>query len=386
MIKLFFGIVLVSGFHGCVEPIEIESQTFEDALVIEGIITNELQRQEILLSRTFRLEERGPAKESNAQVWVLSEGQSFSFSEAEPGRYVSDNAFRAVPGRSYTLEVNTSNGRKYSSEPEQLTEAPGISNVYAKKTSFRNEEGIAILLDVKGAEGNYGFYLYDFSETYKIVSPLTTTRDLIYMDGEFIEVPKTKEESVCYVTEPSQEVLLANTYEQSGSDLNRFLVRFIENKDYKTAYRYSILVKQYSISADAFSFYETLRDFSDSESLFSQNQLGLINGNLFSESDPNEKVIGFFSIADVSSQRIFFDFEDFYERSEVRPASHVTGCEISVPDLSTTGNKEALAQQLNVGNVKYFAYEFGVGYKFVKAGCIDCTVFGTNVVPDFWEK
>jgi hypothetical protein len=386
LMRFIYGFVLLLGVTACVEPIEIESNTYEDALVIEGIVTSELQHQEILLSRTYRLEENGPAKERNAQVWVLSEGESFAFNEVEPGRYVSEDAFRALSGRSYTLEVFTSNGKKYSSEPEQLIEAPGISNVYAEKTNYRNEDGVAVLLDVNPAGGSSGYYLYEFFETFKIVSPFTVTKDLVYRDGEFIEVPKTKEETVCYVTERSKEIILANTNAQSGNDLDRFLVRFIESENYRTAHRYSILVKQYSVSGEAYSYYETLKDFSDSESLFSQNQLGLINGNLFSESDPDEKVIGFFSIADISSQRIFFNYEDFFPKNGPRPDSHVSGCEIIIPDTSTSEDIEELVNQLRMGSVKYFGYEFGVGNKVVKAGCVDCTIFGTNEAPHFWEE
>lgn len=387
MMRLIYGFILLSGISGCVEPIDIESHTYEDALVIEGIVTSELQHQEILLSRTFRLEENGPAEERNAVVTVVTEGEIYSFNEVEPGRYISVEPFRAVSGKTYTLEITTSDGKKYSSEPEQLSEAPGISNVYAEKTTYRNQEGVAVLLDVNGADASSGFYLYEFSETYKIVSPFSFPKDLVYIDEEFIEVPKTKEERVCYVTEGSQEILLANTNAQSGSDLDRFLVRFMESENFRTAHRYSILVKQYSISGEGYSYYETLKDFSDSESLFSQNQLGLINGNVFSVSDPDEKVIGFFSVAGVSSQRIFFDYEDFYQDDSHRPESHVSGCQVTIPFTATTRSREELAGHLSVGSVKYLGPgEMGVGYRIVKAGCVDCTVFGNNEAPDFWVE
>lgn len=368
---------------GCVEQIEIESNSYEDALVIEGIITSELEHQEILLSRTYRLEENGPSKESNAQVVVVTDGMSFTFTEQEPGKYVSTEVFKAVPGKSYTLEVITSNGRKYASEPEHLIEAPDISTVYAERTSYKAEDGVAVFLDVNANEENSGYYLYDFVETFKIVSPFSFPRDLVYREGEFVEVPKTREEKVCFVSEPSQEIILANTNAQSTSDINKFLVRFIERENYRTAYRYSILVKQHSISGDAFSYYETLKDFSDSESLFSQNQLGLINGNLYSVDDPEEKVIGFFSVAEVSSKRLFFDFEDFYNRKEFIPDSHINYCRVLSPPVSTKQEIESLRKQLEMGAIKFIGTEVEQNL-FVAAQCVDCTFFGTNVVPDFW--
>lgn len=376
----FFGLLV-----SCVEPIEIETGDYENALVIEGTVTNELELQEINLSRTYELQESGPSAERNAQVQVIGNSNVYAYTEVEPGRYVSVEPFQAVKGESYMLEVTTSDGKKYASEPQELIPAPGISSLSAERIEYRNEEGVAVLLDVEGAGENSGYYLYRFEETYKIVSPFDFDRDLVYRNGEFVEVPKTREEEICYVTEPSRDILLASTNAQSSNDLNNFLVRFINKTDYKTAHRYSLLVKQYSISADAYSYYETLKDFSGAENLFAQNQLGLINGNLFPVNDGDEKVIGFFTVADVSSQRIFFNFEDFYSKKEFIPDSHISLCEVFKPILSTPTEIEILVDQLERGEIKYTGMEVDL-YVFVTARCVDCTFFGTNVVPDFWEE
>ena len=44
----------------CTEPYAIQTNTFEDALVIEATITNEFKKQEIKISRTFTFEENTP--------------------------------------------------------------------------------------------------------------------------------------------------------------------------------------------------------------------------------------------------------------------------------------------------------------------------------------
>lgn len=370
---------------GCVEPIEIETGTYENALVIEGTITNELGFQEVLLSRTFRLEESGPSKESNAQVRVVSSVNTYEFEEAEPGKYISVEPFRAQPGVAYTLEVTTANGDTYTSEPEELPQSAEIGALYAGKTIFEDETGIAILVDVAGSEGTSGYYHYEFVETYKIVSPYHVEQDVLVVDGEFVEIPKTREETICYVTEASNNVLLANTNSQAGNDLDAYLIKFMNKESYRTAHRYSILVRQYSISGEAYSYYETLKDFSESESLFSQNQLGLINGNISSVNDPDEPVIGMFSVSGVSSKRIFFSFEDYYTPGDFLPNAHVE-CEVLFPPAGTVAQREWIGEQLEMGSIKYFGFEMGSGYRFAKTGCIDCTVFGTNVAPEFWEE
>ncbi|WP_324719609.1 DUF4249 domain-containing protein [Salinimicrobium sp. HB62] len=378
-------VILVSLFSSCVEPIEIQTETYENALVIEGTITDELSHQEILISRTYKLGETGPSRESNATVRVTGNSTLYEFIEEEPGRYLSIQPFRAEQGISYTLEIRTADGKQYSSEPEELPVSSNISALYAQKTTYEEETGVAILAGVEVSQAASGYYLYDFVETYKIVSPYQINLDLKVIDGEFVEVEKTREETVCYTTEVSKEVILANTNAQSGNDLEANLIKFIPGESHKTAHRYSILVRQFSISAETYSYYQTLRDFSESENLFSQNQLGLINGNIFSISDPDEPVVGIFSVAGVSRKRIFFNFEDFYDRDDFIPNAHVE-CEVLFPPTLTRSQRESIGEQLKVGSLKYFGFEMGGGYRFAKAGCLDCTKYGSNIAPDFWEE
>ena len=67
-----FSVILVLSI-GCVEQIDLKTISFEDALVVEGTITNELKIHQIKLSRTFKLEESIPATESNAIVEVIDD-------------------------------------------------------------------------------------------------------------------------------------------------------------------------------------------------------------------------------------------------------------------------------------------------------------------------
>lgn len=376
---------------GCIEPIDIKTETFESALVVEAVISDNLEPQEISLSRTFRLEEDGPSPESNARVTILDDlGNEFLFAESEPGKYVSLDPFKAERERSYTLEIVTQENRIYSSEPETLPKAAEITGLVAERVTYQGEDGMALLVDVQGPDKNTGFYRFTYEETYKIISPFSYPLDLRYENGSLVEVPKTKEERICYNTKTSEEIILASTRAQVDNDLERFIVRFINSENPILSHRYSILVKQFSISPEAYSYYETLKDFSGSENLFSQNQPGFINGNMFSVSNPDEKVIGFFSLAAVEQERIFFDFEDFYIQEEA--PGHFVDCVIARPEITVPEHIEALGEMLASGRVKYLGYTQVAGgpgegpYMVADAACVDCTVLGSNEKPDFWEE
>src|SRR5690606_1914890 len=127
--------------HSCVEPYEFQSKTFDSAVVVEGTITNEEKHQEIMISRTYNLEEDGPVPLRYAEVSVKDDaGSVFLFEERSPGKYLSITPFKAEVGRSYQLEFTTDSGEIYASDPAQFSGTTIIEEVYAKPGE--NIEGV----------------------------------------------------------------------------------------------------------------------------------------------------------------------------------------------------------------------------------------------------
>ncbi|HEU4789157.1 MAG TPA: DUF4249 domain-containing protein, partial [Flavobacterium sp.] len=56
--NLFFLLLLFVIFNSCTEPYILETNTYEEALVVEATITNELKKQEITLTKTSRFEDK----------------------------------------------------------------------------------------------------------------------------------------------------------------------------------------------------------------------------------------------------------------------------------------------------------------------------------------
>jgi len=380
ILLLFTGFCL---FQSCVEPIEFKPDEYEDILAVKVTITDELETQKIFLNRTFSFGEDGPAPESDASVLITdSDGNEFEFREVENGEYHSVAQFQAQPGIDYQLEILTSNGFSYYSEPTQLSVSSPIDSVEAQRLTVNGEDGIAIKVDNYNTDGATQFFRYEYEETYKIVSRYSSNLDLLYENGEFEVVPKTREEQVCYNTLNSTNFILTNTSNLSENNLENFLVRFVETGNPKLSRRYSLLVRQIGISRDAHYYYNTLERLSGSDNLFSQNQPGFVEGNIISE-NPNLKVLGYFNVSSVSSKRIFFDYYDFYEVGEPR-TYFSEDCNPSIPEILPPQD-EALGAIVQAGYVKLlrttpFAYEV------VEAECIDCNFWGTNVKPDFWEE
>ncbi|MCB7480432.1 DUF4249 domain-containing protein [Christiangramia sediminis] len=389
-IKILFTCILVVVLHACVEPYNFKSETYERLLVVEATITDEEKTQEIYLSNVYRIDNDTIIPESNARVLVVDDNQNeYEFRETQPGKYTSINEFNISSGKKYHLEILTSNGRNYISEEETLPENNAVmENLYAERTT--NDEGIEGIA-IYNSSANPGqdgvsYYKYSYKETYKIVSPYTSNRNLIVTNSGALQiVPKTKEEEICYNTRRSKEILLADTGALSENEISDYLVKFYKFDDFPIQNRYSILVNQISVSQETYEYYETLKELSGSESIFSQNQPGFINGNISSVEDSNEKVIGNFNLGKASSKRIFFNFKDFFNFSDNPNAGR--SCEVTRPERFLD-----IVAFISTNQMKFYGEadgippnEEGAGpYRLVRTICMDCTVLGTNVKPEFW--
>ena len=390
-------IITVPLFNSCVEEFEPKTEIFESALIVEATITNEEKRQQVLVSRTFRLEEDGPTPESSAVVRITDDQQgNYTFEEVEPGTYLSSEPFRALPGRAYELTVETSDGRTYGSQASSLTPESEILDLYASVGENSNgQEGIGIFLDNRPLETDVRFFRFEYEETYKIIAPRWVAVDAVVVRDRprppiVILEPKTEEQRVCYNTVPSNTIILSDTEDSNQDGLTRFPVRFIRKDNFIISHRYSILVKQFVQSRDAFSFYETLDEFSSqTESLFSQVQPGFLEGNIFSLESESEKVLGFFQVSSVTTRRLFFDYDDFFPGEPLPP--YESDCsEEFTPNLlpDGPGGASPLVQAINALGQKYVEAtgDENSPYILVTRACGDCTALGSNVVPEFWEE
>lgn len=411
-------LILLVGFGlllGCVEPFDFQTETFQDALVIEASLTDEMKRHEVLLSRAVRFEEESGAPERNALVRIVDDmGNAYEFGESEPGSYRSNSAFAAQRGVAYTLIIETADGTVYRSRPEHFDAEAEIQDIYAERgANDQGEDGIFVYADSFDSAGEALYYRYEYEETYKIIAPFWTPVDFqltnyepcnpdpldpsIFFDLEI--VPREQEEQVCYNTVASLDIIQASAASLSERRIERFPVRFIPGDDFVLTHRYSILVKQFVQSADAFSYYQSLDNFSSSTSVFNEIQPGLLEGNIAAENDGDKIVLGYFEVASVSEARIFFGFRDFYPDAPF--PLYITNCNpfsaplehISYCFSGLVGNPcpESLVERMARDAITYVDLNTSEvqcqgPYTVVRRECGDCTALGSNVVPDFWEE
>ncbi len=383
---------------GCVEEIRFENESFEFFLVIDATLTDELKHQEIYINRAHRFEEQGPNEVTGATVLVLGGATTYVFQEKEPGTYVSENEFAAQPNIPYHLEITTKNGARYTSATTQLTTKTTLDNLYAKREiNDDGTDGISLLVDSYDPTNTSHYYRYEFDETFKVIAPKWVDKDAFIVADNYPDCivglkERPVEQRTCYRTETAATVNLATTMALSEDRIEGHQVNFLSNKNYKISFRYSILVRQYVITQEAHAFWETMNSFNDQGSLFSQIQAGYIPGNIVSQTNEEERVIGFFEVATKDTKRLFFDYTDFYPTEDIPP--FVIPCPQDAPglfDISHNNRCGPIMASIRTKTLVYLMentgqFPRGGPYIMVPRACGDCTVLGNSVPPDFWTE
>jgi hypothetical protein len=409
-------ISLFLAFTGCREPFEIESIDFQNSLVVEATLTNELKQHTLKLSRTYELNQEGPAFENNAVVLIEdSDGNMFSFVSVGEGVYQSEIEFQAIPNVSYQLLITTAQGERYQSSSKVLTPISEITSLYGELiTNNSGDEGVQFFVDSDNQDGDAGYFRYEYEETYKVVAPnyfpfkaiITDYFEVLnYLPGprpnleayyNVTYAPRSQEEGTCYSSNKQQGIILTTTNGLLDNEVFRFPIRFINKEDGILRDRYSILVKQYVQSIESYSYYKALDDLGDTESILSQSQPGFVFGNITSVDNPNQTVIGYFDVSSVSERRIFIDYSDF----NIPQPNYLYECDIRVLEYNDNNVNDGDSnerieiyklltsfeeQNLNYDIVNLPTPNTNGTWTIVNPECGDCTSVSSNIRPAFWE-
>lgn len=363
-------IMLLSG--ACVSEFIPQINEEEELLVVEGIITDQPGVNTIKLSKSVPLGNKSDAIPLGGCTVSISDdlGNTHQFEETEAGIYSSDSAtFKGEIGRYYTLHITTGQGinaLNYESFPAEMKPVPAIDSVYYEKTVIKEDyedffgiDGCQIYLDTRDPENNCKFYRWDFSETWMLRLNFSVTNQ------------------ICWLYDKSISLDIKSTAAYAETKIERHPVHFISNTTDRLTTKYSILVNQYSMNEDEYSYWESLQNLTVQAGGLYDIIPSSIPSNLRCHEHPDEKVLGYFSVSGKTSKRIFIK-DDF--RGIIDPYA----------DCVTDTVYTAQFPGLNID--KWILLTHGCSFPCLTfyeittyRECADCTTRGTTHRPAFWE-
>lgn len=383
-------ILLAALINGCTEAYPLVTNRFEEVLIVEANITNELKKQEIKLTKSAKFEDEGYLSETGAEVFITDDaGNKYSFAE-DSEKYISDIEFQAVPNTKYQLHINTKDGRSFESSPEILTTVTPIQSVVAAVEEKDGVNGVGIRVHSFDPNDTSIYYRYEYEETYKVIAPKWRPIKIEWVSSTNspVFVPNSPDTKTCYGSKKSIELMLQST-NNLKEDRVDYLIRFISDQDYIITTRYSILVRQYVESLAAYNYYNTLKKTAASGgTIVSPTQPGFLFGNLRAING-NSKISGYFDVCSVSTERIYFNYEDLFPGKfpppyiiECKEFCYSTNDNLVPEPCSHWGH---YAEDLSLEKIAYYSGTGTGSFTYwVDAPCGDCTTIASNIKPPFW--
>ncbi|HTI58409.1 DUF4249 domain-containing protein [Mucilaginibacter sp.] len=345
-------------------------------LVVEGTINTGADSTFITLSRTKKY---GPGvqidRETNAQLIVQSDaGNTYSLYEVRPGVYSAaplnlDNTHK------YRLHIKTAGGKEYLSDYVEVKDSPSIDSVgFAAQTN-----GVQVYVNTHDDANATKYYRWEYSETWQFQSFFES-----YMLGD-------EPRHVCYATDTSTAVLLANSNKLSGDLIYQAPLAFIQGTSEKIETKYTILVKQYALTTDAYNFWLGLQKNTDRLGSIFDAQPTVNQSNYHCVTDPQEFVVGYLSAGRVATKRIFILASQLPGSYKVK---YPVGCildsafyyhepfytdpKVLGPEAGTTPVEPFYIAPLGpFGAPNFITYS--------TTTCVDCTIRGKTNPPPYWR-
>ncbi|NEM96999.1 DUF4249 domain-containing protein [Pontibacter burrus] len=376
--KNILGFLIMLLATGCVEPYAPEViQSPNSYLVVNGFI-NANGTTTIKLQRTQNLDDNTPPPPENGAIMMVEseDGEKFGMVQPESGVYVTA-PLTLDPQKKYRLFIRTRTGKEYASEFVEVKETPEIDEVTWKPV----DDELRIYVSSHDPNNNTWYYRWEFENTWQFRSAFFTAvkyenNDVVYREEGDPQI------YICWKSEKSTTIEVATSKQLTSDVMSNYNVYTIPYNSEKISHRYSILVKQFAITREAYDYLQLLKKNSENIGTLFDPLPSQLTGNIKSLSDPNEPVIGYIGATTEQTKRIFIDIRELPREWKLFNAS----CDLDTLFLATRNIKEAFGSgKLVPVDPLYKGSPNPYAYTFAPIHCVDCRETGTNVKPDFWK-
>jgi len=373
MKKWFLYIAATASLASCIysfQP-EIESST-QKILVVDGSILLGGESR-IQLSYLSNLNQKDAVASAAGRAWIEDNaGNIYSPSSAGLTSVIKISTENAPRGRQYRTGIEV-DGNTYYSEWLEANPAPTIENVYFDAT----DQNVNVYVDVNASQSVTGYLGFTFEETWEFHSDFFPEVLVNPEDWTYNQFFKDYPYYWCFRSNLSSQRVLLDYSALDGSRVSRYTVHSFSRKDSRNHKRYSILVKAFSLSKDAYMYNKQTQEMSEIGGDLFSPEPGTMPSNLSCENEPSRPVMGLVLAAEVTSKRAFL--KDIY-RIPSAPSTDILRL-ISFEEMPK------YYYEWNYRPVMTITTDEGEGMGWGPHRCINCLeAGGTQEVPDFWNE
>lgn len=391
--KLILGVLI---FTGCKKPYNPPVITAPNSyLVVEGYIAPGADSTIIKLSRTVGLLNKGSKNPLTGAIVTVESDQnnSYPLTEGRHGQYFSPGLNLDIT-KKYRLRIKTADNQQYLSDFVAVKNSPPVDSV----TYQVKNNGIEIYVNAHDPNNSTRYYRWDYIETWRFHSAYNS---FWKSNGDTVLLRDVINDQIytCWRSDTPSTIVLGSSAKLARDVIAANPVTFVPSTSIKLGNEYSVLIRQYALTADAYSFWQNLKKTSEQLGSIFDAQPSQINGNIHCITNPSQPVIGYVTVGAVSSNRLFVFNRDLPAWPPVK----------DVPDCDSMGY---LYQYHDKGSGfiinqvdQYINYHRGathplipldgifpkmglfkiLGFTAADSICVDCTMRGTNKQPSYWK-
>lgn len=277
----------------CVEPYDPGLMGKKKYLVFEGTLTDAPGPYLFALSYSAGYNSNESVYSEiveGAQVWVTDDaGQIIPFTNGPKGTFYSPSDFRGQLGRRYRLHISHQ-GQEYESETEIMVPVPDVDTVYAvyqpTVAPGSSNGSFQVYLDVKDPADAKNYYQW-YWKHYEAANFCQ-----LYKDASTTYAQQCCED--CWNVTPNLgQLILASDQFVNGNTLKQPLASI----PYDDVTPYYLEINQYSISAGAFRFWQTVQALTGNVGGIFDSAPATLTGNIRHMVDPEGLILGYFQVS-----------------------------------------------------------------------------------------
>lgn len=326
--------LVVIAVDACIDRYEIPEKIVIPRLVVDGMITNQPGPYTVELFTAYDINtfinKPNPVLKATVQI-ADDAGNTETLTEVSPGKYMTAaTGIQGVVGRSYTLSIQTEAG-EYTTEPQLLTDGGSLLDLRYEFDQFsisssegEAEPAVNFYIDAEGTPGKPNFFRWRWSSVYETLNnPELKT---IWVGKNPVEIAAPPPCSGykpaggkniqrvdictccnCWVYEAGKTAVVSKNSSVADDRFVNVKVANVSMADRRFDVRYYFKVDQLSISEEVYEFWKLVESQQLGEgSLFQPNAVR-VQGNVRSTTNPNEQVLGVFSVSSVVSREVVVD-------------------------------------------------------------------------------
>lgn len=301
MPRILVILLTVAFVASCIDRVDLPIRNEEPHLVVEGQLTNEAPPYTVRLTYTGKYggaDGQNPTDQyvNDAQVTLADDqGRSVRFLASGQGMYrTTETTFRGQVGRTYSLAITLSNGKRYVTKPERMPAVPVIDSLSAAVVKTGNLTkpyafNYAVNTNDPGTEKNYYRWTgYGYTTRLSIGVPCSLGSPNLCNYR-------------CWTLVSTSEV---NVFSDEAINGNPLRGRFVLQVPIYAVGPQLVELQQYGLTQANYQFWKLYQQQNArTGSIFDPLPAPVI-GNVINADDPTDAARGYFAVTSVTRYRL----------------------------------------------------------------------------------